>query len=190
MPLFEHLFGKAASENTFISNLNLIPENATPEGWEKICDVAVGGLTEVGFSRVSSLLMVISSSGRGIFNSLTGEKCHRDYEEFFEGYHPASLTCRGTGPLADEVITIAGLCGGGLPAVNQYGESVECIAPEWPKEKIVYCPPGKTALIRKFQQGCCVIAKDYSFRAAGFSWDGSALLVAVSSGLTLWRRKE
>jgi hypothetical protein len=46
---------------TLLSNL---PSCASPDGWKSMGKFAVGGLTEIGFSKSTELLLVISSSGR------------------------------------------------------------------------------------------------------------------------------
>jgi len=56
---------------TLLSNL---PSCASPVGWKSMGKFAVGGLTEIGFSKNTELLLVISSSGRGVIDCAWGEK--------------------------------------------------------------------------------------------------------------------
>ncbi|MDR6742526.1 hypothetical protein J2X56_004557 [Herbaspirillum sp. 1173] len=98
-----------------IQLLSKIPSQACPPGWQKTGAFAVGGLTEVGFSQRSELLLVVSSAGRGVIDCTRGEKIARDYEINGDWYSASSLTCEGIGPLKDERIQLAGLVGGGLP---------------------------------------------------------------------------
>lgn len=167
--------------------LKEIKTSDSPTGWKKHVEIAVGGLTEVGFSKTTNDLLVISSSGRGLIDYTTGEKIARDYEEYGDWYDPVNLNCHGIGRVEDEIIHISGLCGGGLPFVNRYGESLERVAPEWPVEDIIFCPSGKTALIPSFQEGCVRFISDY-IRAVGFSWCGEFLVCATSRDVTIWKR--
>ncbi|WP_455810773.1 hypothetical protein [Pseudomonas graminis] len=112
------MFGwRKKHENNHIMSLLNIPDH--PPEWHPCVEISVGGLTEIGFShKHNHLLLVISSSERGVFNCITGEKVVRDFEEYGDWYDPINLTCNGIGPLAGEKISIAGLCGGGLPMYN------------------------------------------------------------------------
>lgn len=57
-----------------ISLLSNLPSCESPEGWEAVGKFAVGGLTEIGFSKTAELLLVVSSSGRGVIDCAQGEK--------------------------------------------------------------------------------------------------------------------
>ena len=66
------LFKKDKSDNYVGSVLN-IPSSS--EQWLPVLQVSVGGLTEVGFSQQKNhLLLVVSSSGRSVYNCINGEK--------------------------------------------------------------------------------------------------------------------
>lgn len=175
-------------KNRLSGLLKNIPKSSTPSGWELCVEIAVGGLTEIGFSRQhNNLLLAVSSSGRGVIDCCSGEKIARDYEEYGDWYDPFNLSCLGIGPILEEIITISGLCGGGMPTVNHYGETLTRVAPEWPIEELIWCPLGKDPLIEQFQAGCIKIASDY-FRCAGFSWNGEFIVAATSSDITIWKR--
>ncbi|PVZ87938.1 hypothetical protein C9426_10085 [Serratia sp. S1B] len=180
---------KAKNENrTRLTNLlNRVEKRESPLGWKVSASIAIGGLTEVGFSKVTHQLLVISSSGRSVIDCATGEKLARDYEEYGDWYDSLSLTCQGIGPLEGELVTIAGMCGGGLPTNNRYGESLQRAATEWPVEDIFFCPPGKSALIEGYQEGCCRFISDH-IRCVGFSWHGEFIISATSSDITIWQR--
>ncbi len=182
-------FLKTKNENQrrLAALLDKIEQENQPSGWKKNTMIAVGGLTEIGFSKLTNHLLVISSSGRSVIDCANGQKLARDYEEYGDWYNPLDLTCQGIGPIGDETITIAGLCGGGLPHDNQYGESLQLAAPQWPVEDIYFCPPGKSILIERFQTGCCHIFSDH-IRSYGFSWNGEFIVAATSSDLTIWQR--
>lgn len=184
------MFGlrKKTPENPVTALLRRIPDQDAPTGWRRGARIAVGGLTEVGFSRRTGYLLVISSAGRGVIDCASGEKLARDDEVYGGWYDSIGMTCAGIGPLAGETVAIAGLCGGGLPAGNRYGETLEYAAPQWPLEEMIFCPPGKSALIERFQGGCVRLATDY-IRCAGFSWCGEFIVMATSSDIMLWQRK-
>ncbi|MEJ5078136.1 hypothetical protein [Erwinia sp. MYb535] len=115
------MFGwrKKKHENNYIKSLLNIPDH--PPEWHPCVEIAVGGLTEIGFSqRYNHLLLVIS-----------------DFEEYGDWYDPINLTCNGIGPLAGEKISIAGQCGGGLPMYNHYGETLERVSPSWDGDFII-----------------------------------------------------
>lgn len=171
------------------NSLKLLLRDIPNCNWEPCIERAVGGLTEVAFSRKHHhLLLIISSSGRGVLDCLSGEIIARDYEEYGDWYDPLSLKCAGIGPLSGETLSIAGLCGGGLPLCNRYGEVLERVSPEWPLEMLIWCPPGKSALIASHKEGCLKLSNDYS-RCAGFSWDGEFIISATSSDITVWKRQ-
>lgn len=171
-----------------ISLLSNLPSCESPEGWQAVGKFAVGGLTEIGFSKTAELLLVVSSSGRGVFDCAQGEKIARDDEVDGDWYKPAELVCQGIGPLQDEAIYIAGLNGGGLPTSNRRAETLEIVSPEWPKSNLIFCAPYRSALVEGHQVGCVTVASDY-LRAYGFSWSGNSFAYATSSDVTIFRRR-
>lgn len=180
-------------QNDYHSHLNTlinkIPKKDQPVGWKKVKALAVGGLTEIGFSKETNQLLIVSSSGRCLINCNNGEKLARDYDEYCNGYDPINLTCQGIGSLANELISIAGLHGGGLPTYNQYGESLELTSLQWPINDIYFCPLGKSIFDENDQNDCCRIFSD-SVRCYGFSWNGKYIAIATSSDVTIWQRLE
>ncbi|MDC8757696.1 hypothetical protein [Janthinobacterium fluminis] len=176
-----------ANRERLISLLSKLPASESPVGWEVSGRFAVGGLTEIGFAKNAELLLVISSSGRGVIDCAQGKKIFRDDEPDGDWYKPLELICEGIGPLEAEVIQIAGLNGGGLPMSNRFAESLEIVSPEWPKSNLIFCAPYKSALIEGHQGGCVNIASDY-LRAYGFSWSGNTFVYATGSDITTFRR--
>jgi len=90
-------------------------------GWKKVADVAIGGLTEVGFVPGGTLLLVVSHQGRGAVDLASGRRVARDRQEmgsWFDAARPAAL---GIGPVHGQQIEIAGLAGGQLPVVTADG---------------------------------------------------------------------
>ena len=180
-----HLF---KNNNALAKQIEDIPEAKAPLGWELCSVVAVGGLTEVGFSkRHSNILLAISSAGRGLIDCNTGEKIARDYQEYGEWYNSINLTSMGIEVISDESIAISGLCGGGLPAANHHGETLTIASPKWPLEYLIWAPVGKDPLIDRFKDGCLRIMSDF-FICAGFSWNGEFIVAATSSDITIWKR--
>ena len=57
------------------------PITEDPKQWKRQCVASVGGLTEVGFADDSDLLLVVSSTGRSLFDCSTGERLARDRDE-------------------------------------------------------------------------------------------------------------
>ncbi|WP_071849958.1 hypothetical protein [Duganella sp. HH105] len=171
-----------------INLLQKVPRKECPAGWEIAGRFAVGGLTEIGFSRSAEILLVISSSGRGVIDCALGAKVSRDDESSGDWYMPAELVCRGIEPLESEIVQIAGLHGGGLLTATRRGESLEVASPDWPKSDLFFCPNNKSAVSEGHQQGCTLIASDY-FRAYGFSWSGNSFAFATSSDVTVFRRR-
>lgn len=177
------------NRNRLIKIINNIPYDLHLSHWQLIGKYAVGGLLEVGFSKKQEMLLVISSQGRGVFNCITGEKIFRDYESDYQNKYEKELSCQGVGPLFDEIITVAGINGGGLPNTNFEGDSLEIIAPNWPIYDMVFCPSYASLYDEKNNHNCRIIASDYSFRAYGFSWSGNSFIYATSDGLTLYRKQ-
>ena len=129
------------NRNRLVQLLVGVPHKECPEGWRKSGTFAVGGLTEIGFSKQSEMLLVVSSSGRGVIDCALGKKVARDDEPDGAWYVPRELLCDGIGSIEGEEIQIAGLHGGGLPTINGEGESLEVVAPEWPKSDLIFCAP-------------------------------------------------
>ncbi|WP_392551170.1 hypothetical protein RHO14_06635 [Orbus wheelerorum] len=183
-----NLFNKKnQNQLRIIKRLKNIERLQTPNGWQKIVSIAVGGLTEIGFSKTTNHLLIISNTGRSLINCSNGERLARDYEENGDWYNPLALTCQGIGTIAGELIDITGLCGGGLPIINQYGESLELVAINWPLEDIYFCPSGKSVFIENLQTSCQHIFSDY-IQSYGFSWNGVFIVIATSSDVTIWQR--
>jgi hypothetical protein len=88
--------------------------------WRKVADLAIGGLTEVGFA-VPRLMLVVSHQGRAVLDWVTGARVARDRQEtggWFDASRPAAA---GIGPLAGQWVAVAGLAGGSLPVTTADG---------------------------------------------------------------------
>ena len=165
---------------------------AAPEPWVALPIQAVGGLAAVGFASGSNVLLVLSSGGgRSLYDVGTGERIARDRNGVVSEWLSADgVTARGIGPVEDEDVRVAGLWGGGLAAATADGWSCNVVAPDWPTERVVLQPPGADVLFKEFAAGCVQIADSavVELRAAGFSADGKALVVATSADVSLWVR--
>ncbi|MCG8672968.1 MAG: hypothetical protein MI867_26475, partial [Pseudomonadales bacterium] len=138
--------------------------------------------------QVSNLLLVVSSSGRGLYNCDSGERVERDYEEY-EGLDESGVYCSGIGNLSKENISVMGVSGGGMPTINSVCESIDVVSPNWPEQDLVYNAPNMNVLIPERQEGCRIIYTEH-IRAFGFSWCGNYIVAACGSDFDLWSRVE
>jgi hypothetical protein len=178
---------KQKNRKRLIKLLGHIKFDKNPNGWEHVTSMAVGGLLNVGFSKnKTSLLLVISSTGRSIVDCTTGLRVERDYEKYV-GLDEYGLTCIGIGVLKDECITISGPHGGGLPQSNSVGESLEIVSPNWPENDLILCRERKCSIIEGHQSYCNIIYTEH-LRGVGFSWCGNYIVAACGSDLDIWQR--
>ena len=184
MPLFKK---KDSNQERLARILDQIKSADSPDGWEKVTTAAVGGLTDLGFSKKGPFLLVISSQGRGVFDCNTGKKVARDDESYGEWFKERELICEGIGPIASENICTCGLQGGGLLLSNQYGESIDVVAPNWPVFDLYFCKEYKSALIDGHGSYCKKLDSEH-IRAYGFSWCGKYLVSATGSDVTIWKK--
>lgn len=164
-----------------------------PSPWIRSGVHAVGGLTEVGYAEGTDLLLVVSSQGRGVFDALSGERVARDHEvpsDDGEWYDRVLLRAGGIGILADSMVRLAGLHGGGLPYSTYDGWSLQLASPEWPEESIFLAPPGRAIFPESFAEGCVKIATGMEFRAYGFSETGKSFVIASGHTLELFSRAD
>ena len=164
-----------------INIANQIPKEI-PSDWESHV-LAVGGLMYVGFSEIQSeKLICISSQGQSVINCKTLQEnyCDENYDE------NDLIACAEE--LGDEIIKIAGDMGGGLRTGSKEGNSLQKIAPYWPKEQIIFCPNYQSLYIAPDQ--CWNVFDDYGIKAYGFSKCGKYFVIATSSDLTIYKRIE
>lgn len=163
-----------------IDLINQIPKGV-PSGWK--CDtLAVGGLMYVGFSEIHpEKLICISSEGQSVINCETLKKTYCD-ENFDEN---DLVSCAEE--LGDELVRIAGDCGGGLRHYSNDGNSLELIAPFWPKEQLIFMPCFHSWYSTPHE--CQIIFDAYEIKAYGFSKCGKCFIVATSSDLTIFRKE-
>jgi len=152
--------------------------------WKHNQTWSVGGLWQVGFAEDSDLLIVLTHSGRGIFDCLTGERVARDYTEGYEFFNQVKLTVQGFGPLEGQLIHTSGLYGGGLLRLTEDYWQVEDDAKN---SRIYLRPPSNSE--DHFTEAAPI--GDYSvveLRAYGFSETGRSLVIATSADLTIFSR--
>jgi hypothetical protein len=93
-----------------------------PEPWSRRTVLAIGGVTDVGFSDCGRYLLVISHSGRGLFDLASGNLVARDSAPVPESDRDDfAHTVAGFGPIEGEQVSVAGLWGGSLPQATSSG---------------------------------------------------------------------
>jgi len=168
--------------------LERMPMSDAPEPWSVAGSFAVGGLTDIGFVPNSDDLLVISSQGRGLFDTLSGEKLSRDDDEFFDNPDSTGLSAPGIGRANDVTVPLAGLHGGGLSRCTKDGWMIDVIHLPWPRHvlflssnyKPCYDESGNSWKI--CHDGVC------EYRMAGFSPSGRAFVFASSCELVIYGR--
>ncbi|MBP3474821.1 MAG: hypothetical protein J6K48_00660 [Lachnospiraceae bacterium] len=168
------------NRNHLINIIDKIPYGI-PDGWDKVIEITVGGLLYVGFSEVlTSMLVCISSQGQSVINCETGEIkfCEENYDE-------DDLIAIAE-QLGNEVIHIAGIGGGGLRCHTKAGDRVEMVAPEYPRQKIVFMSDYK--LYIQNPEESFILFDDYEIRGYGFSKCGRYLVIASSGELLVLKK--
>ncbi len=154
--------------------------------------VAVGGLLGVGFATDPDsgrdLLLVASTSGLGLLDTVTGDRLARDSEPDSGWPDDNDLTCQGIGPIAGRRVPMAGLAGGGLHT-GSAGWSVDVVSPDWPNDRVLLSSGSPFVGGAHGETWWQIFHSNYSeLRAAGFSPSGATLVVATSSDIALWTR--
>lgn len=185
MNIFNRWFGKSDSRFQVLSEA-VVAEPPSP--WERLNIPLLGGVTEVGFSEKSDYLLVISFSGRGVIDLTTGEKVARDYEDYDPSWNDAPhLRAKGIGPIAEEMIPLCGLWGGGLRRFTEDGWQVNMVnTPNL--EYIVYLGPPILTRGHPPPFHPTVIARVEEIRAFGFSPSGRHLVMVTNHYAAMWKR--
>ena len=158
-----------------------------PPAFSLVAAHAVGGLQMAGFGRDGCHLLVTSANGRGVFDCETGSRVARDCENSRAGSDP--LTARGIGPLAGELVQLAGLFGGGLHAVTSDGWHAAVVHPDLLRA-VVVLEHGRSCWWDADRHEAAWRLELDNPRAVGFSPDGRSLVLAESHTLTLYRRQD
>lgn len=160
-----------------------------PNGWRKTV-FAIGGLSEIGFSKQNpNLILIISSQGRGVIDCQKSELIERDNDTNWYWINSYELTAQGIGVLSNEKILVSGLHGGGLPLSNKDGDDLLYMATEWPIIDIILQPNFKSIYKETEAKECFRIFHDYELRAYGFSYDGETFVLATSSEINIYRKQ-
>jgi hypothetical protein len=164
-------------------------EEPPPAPWRQI-PTYVGGITAMGFGPGTDLLLLLSSRGVGVLDCTSGKTVARQHDDhdLVDDAYPVEV--RGIGPLAGRVVPVAGLWGGGQRRMSPDGWCVHRIAPDWPCEGVVLCPPRAPEL--EDDPGAARVLRicDVGIRAFGFLGTGRSLAVVVEDAgwLTVWHR--
>jgi hypothetical protein len=163
-----------------------------PAPWRLVASIAIGSFEALGFSPDSRHLLVVSSSGRGVFDSASGQRVSRDSSEpTGDWYDIGALTVEGIGPLAGQSVRVAGIHGGGLPRVTLDGWVVDVHSPRWPASFVTLSPPGRNPWVEEESGGVTKVAPtggDDAIKCFGFSWSRGHLVVATGDTLDLFLR--
>jgi hypothetical protein len=154
--------------------------------WKRSGGAAVGGLAAVGYADNSDLLLVVSSTGRGVFDCMTGKRIARDYDDRPSWYDRTHVLAQGIGPLEGQMIRLAGIDGGGLVHTTDDGYRLWLVAPTWPDYRVILSPPYTTIYSALHQ--CVQVEGDYEIRAYGFSETGRSFIVAQNHTLYTFSR--
>ncbi|MDP9317232.1 MAG: hypothetical protein M3R24_41315 [Chloroflexota bacterium] len=159
-----------------------IPLTPPPAPWEYVGVYGVGGLENIGFAEESELLLIVSSSGRGVLNCTTGERVARDYDTDIPSMHNIiQLQTPGIGPLTDHMIRMAGLHGGGLSTITHDGWHLEVVHLTW-HHSLAFLEPSSASIYhdRTYEQ-CVKVYDGEPIRAYGFSYTGESMVIAEGS---------
>lgn len=163
-----------------------------PVPWRLVASVAIGGFEALGFSVDSRYLLIVSSSGRGVFESGSGEELERDSSSTtVDWYSLEALTVEGIGPVAGQAISVAGIHGGGLPLVTLDGWVADLLSPDWPSSFVTLSPPGSSPWTQYQSDGVAKVAPtggDDAVKCYGFSWSRRHFIVATSHTVDLFVR--
>ena len=130
----------------------------------------------------------MSYQGRGVVNCCTGEKAARDYED---SYKEEYLEAKGMGNLKGKSIRMAGLFGGGLPTLTIDGWQLESVTLNFPKEMILLVEPDSDlygSVCDRPDHFTKVEQHAYT-RAYGFSYTNKSFVIATTSDVTIYARR-
>lgn len=172
--------------------VNDLPRLPPGGPWRKTVEYSVGGLEAVGVH--DEYILVVSSTGRGVFDARSGTRVARDDSSPEDGWlREPELEASGIGPLEGVRVRLSGLYGGGLASSTGDGWTIATMAPRWPDVAIVLQAEWANLLCELSQPSrhaprCQTIATVRELRAAGFSSDGRTLIVATSDSLVAYHR--
>jgi hypothetical protein len=151
--------------------------------WYHITTMAIGGLENIGFAD-SGNIIILSSQGRGIISSTTGEIVFRDNMEWWEDFNEAEGAIPGFGGEANTAIKLFG-----FHTEGELRKSTKCgwrlVEEEGrhgtiPVQKFYLRHNDLTERIFIGEDGPCEL------RAYGFSEDEKLMVIATSCELVVW----
>lgn len=161
--------------------LSRIPKRIPPE-LETVLDITVGGLLYIGFSEIqTNKLICISSQKETLIDCDTGKISSGGIE-----YDESDLIACAE-ELGEEVVHLAGICGGGLRRCG-YGDSLDLTAMQYPESQLIYSSSWKSFWMDP--EDSSIIYEGYEIRAYGFSRCGRYIAVADSGELLVLRKRE
>jgi hypothetical protein len=165
-----------------------IPVKAAPKPWRPLATHPIGGLVAVGFPDGLDLVLVASSSGKGLFDCASGSRISRHQSED-DGIDPNLMTS-GIGDIENPRVRMAGTCGGGLPLRTTDGWTLDVQTLSWPDQSVFLLLPGHWLFGPAFNKpgDPTKIACDSELRACGFSPSGRSIVIATSSEICIYRR--
>lgn len=150
--------------------------NSVDRSWEN----PVGGLTEIALDSEEQYILVVSPSGRGLYDLSTGERVARDHAQprydsdwLDQGNHRV----RGIGPLESQWLEAIGLWGGTLDTRAGSAWLSRGGDPRSQESIVLHTESGTTTL----EQGIVT-----EIRALGFARDGQLVVLATSSDLSIF----
>lgn len=148
----------------------------------------VSGVTAIGFGKNTELLLVLTHSGLGVIDCTSGETLERlvEVDDYVEDPYP--MFAQGIGPLGGQLVSLAGLWGGGLRTMTVDGWVIHRASPNWPTDSAILCTPDAPDLYDDPATATVLVKdQDPGIRAYGFSDTGQSLVVATTS-LFIWTR--
>lgn len=169
-----------------ISNTILNAPIEEHKKWKKVASEIIGNIISIGFSKNEKYLLVLSWSGRGVFECSSGEKIARDHSEPYtyedgkedDWNDDLSMTVKGIGPIDNEDIHIVGMIGGGLHAQTEDGWHIKLETINWPDKEVILSGTGDPRYLEN-SNFTRLETIEMEPRAIGFSPSGDYLLIAT-----------
>lgn len=162
-----------------------------PSAWRAVAGPSLRGVRGVGFEVDSELLLVEWTDGKSIVDCVTGQRVAHDPEAAITPDEEVRLESHGVGPLAEKIVRVCGLFGGGLPLMTLDGWTVELVHHHWPHlASVVLVPRGLSIWEPTQIRHCFKLAETEAPRACGFSHTGQSLILARGHILQIWTRAQ
>jgi len=172
--------------------LQAMTTQPAPMPWEKVAVHAIYGWM-FGFAEKSDLLLIVSETGREVFDCLLGRSIVREEEDLAWHNWGMGLAFEGIGPLGGQIVRLAGFYGGGLHTLTVDCWQLYAIAPIWPDYRVILFPPEA----RTFSENnpaaynlkiCVQVEQLQDILAVGFSPTGRSFIIAQHHTLHVYTR--